>query len=107
MQKDIVQERNRSMIVRRATTAVGAKTAAREAHMWCEFAKVLWRDFGKVLAWLWRACQGAEGAYRPDLNYMRVSSPARHGKYGHLASDLLPRCTVDAQKILPPSSRSP
>jgi len=107
MQKDIVQERNRSMIVRRATTAVGAKTAAREAHMWCEFAKVLWRDFGKVLAWLWSACLSGEGAYRPDLHYMRGPGPALHAKYGHLASDLWPRCTADSQKILPTSSRSP
>ena len=109
MQKDIAQDRNRSITVRRATTAVSAETGTREpaAQMWREFAKVLWRDFGKVLAWLWSACLSGEGAYRPDLHYMRGPGPALHAKYGHLASDLWPRCNVDAQKILPPSSRSP
>jgi hypothetical protein len=70
MQRDIVQDRNRSITVRRATTAVSTETGTREpaAQMWREFAKVLWRDFGKVLAWLWSACLGGDGAYRPDLH---------------------------------------
>jgi hypothetical protein len=109
MQKDIVQDHNRSITVRRATTAVSAEAGTREsaAHMWREFAKVLWRDFGNVLAWLWRACPAGEGAYRPDLHYMRGPGPAWYAEYGHLASELWPPCTVDAQKVLPPSSRSP
>jgi hypothetical protein len=122
MQKDIVQDRTRSIPVRRATTAnrrsPEADTREVAVHMRLDFSKALrwlWRDlathlrrdFSKTLAWLWRACLSGAGAYRPDLYYMRGPRPAWHAKYGHLASDLWPRCTVDAQKILPASSRSP
>jgi hypothetical protein len=122
MQKDIVQDRTRSIPVRRATTAnrrsPGTDTREVAVHMRLDFSKALrwlWRDlathlrrdFSKTLAWLWRACLSGAGAYRPDLYYMRGPGPAWHAKYGHLASDLWPRCTVDAQKILPASSRSP
>jgi hypothetical protein len=122
MQKDTVQDRNRSITVRRATTVNrrSPEADAREVavHMRLHFSKaLLWlwrdlathlrRDFSKTLAWLWCACLSGAGAYRPDLHYMRGPGPAWHAKYGHLASDLWPRCAVDAQKILPASSRSP
>jgi hypothetical protein len=42
-------------------------------------------DFFKVLRQLWRACLGGEGAYRPDLHYMRGPGPKWHAKYGGLA----------------------
>jgi hypothetical protein len=42
-------------------------------------------DLFKVLRRLWRACLGGEGAYRPDLHYMRGPGPKWHAKYGSLA----------------------
>jgi hypothetical protein len=42
-------------------------------------------DFSKTLRRLWRACLGGEGAYRPDLHYMRGPGPKWHAKYGSLA----------------------
>jgi len=42
-------------------------------------------DFSKTLRRLWRACLGGEGAYWPDLHYMRGPGPKWHAKYGHLA----------------------
>jgi hypothetical protein len=43
-------------------------------------------DFSKTLRWLWRACLGGEGAYRPDLHYMRGPGPKWQAKYGTLAA---------------------
>ncbi|MBO0718141.1 MAG: hypothetical protein J2P55_12495 [Rhizobiales bacterium] len=43
-------------------------------------------DFSKALRRLWRACLGGEGAYRPDLHYMRGPGPKWHAKYGGLAA---------------------
>ncbi len=42
-------------------------------------------DFSKTLRRLWRACLGGEGAYRPDLHYMRGPGPKWQAKYGNLA----------------------
>jgi hypothetical protein len=42
-------------------------------------------DLSKTLRRLWRACLGGEGAYRPDLYYMRGPGPKWHAKYGSLA----------------------
>ena len=42
-------------------------------------------DFSKTLRRLWRACLGGEGAYRPDLYYMRGPGPKWRAKYGSLA----------------------
>jgi hypothetical protein len=42
-------------------------------------------DFSKALRRLRRACLGSEGAYRPDLYYMRGPGPKWHAKYGGLA----------------------
>jgi hypothetical protein len=42
-------------------------------------------DLFKDLRRLWRACLGGEGAYRPDLHYMRGPGPKWHAKYGGLA----------------------
>ncbi|MGB9388939.1 MAG: hypothetical protein WCB70_02940, partial [Xanthobacteraceae bacterium] len=41
-------------------------------------------DFSKTLRRLWRTCLGGEGAYRPDLHYMRGPGPKWHAKYGGL-----------------------
>jgi hypothetical protein len=41
-------------------------------------------DFSKALRWLWRTCLGGEGAYRPDLYYMRGPGPKWQAKYGSL-----------------------
>ena len=41
-------------------------------------------DFSKTLRRLWRVCLGSEGAYRPDLYYMRGPGPKWHAKYGSL-----------------------
>jgi hypothetical protein len=65
------------------------------------------RDFSKALAWLWRTWLGVEGVYRPELHYMRGPGPARRARYGYFARDLWPRSTVQGQKVLPPSSKSP
>jgi hypothetical protein len=43
-------------------------------------------DFSKTLRRFWRACLGSEGAYRPDLYYMRGPGPKWHAKYGSLAA---------------------
>ena len=40
-------------------------------------------DFSKTLRRLWRACLGGEGAYRPDLYYMRGPGPKWHAKHSH------------------------
>jgi hypothetical protein len=42
-------------------------------------------DFSKSLRRLWRTCLGGEGAYRPDLHYMRGPGPKSRAKYGSLA----------------------
>ena len=42
-------------------------------------------DLFKGLRRLWRTCLGGEGAYRPDLHYMRGPGPRWHAKYGNLA----------------------
>jgi hypothetical protein len=47
-------------------------------------------DFFKVLRRAWRACLGGEGAYRPDLHYMRGPGPKWHAKYGSLAPKAAP-----------------
>jgi hypothetical protein len=47
-------------------------------------------DFSKTLRRLWRACLGGEGAYRPDLHYMRGPGPKWHAKYGGLAAKANP-----------------
>ena len=44
----------------------------------------MWHDFSKALRRLWRTCLGGEGAYRPDLYYMRGPGPKWHAKYGGL-----------------------
>lgn len=43
-------------------------------------------DFSKAFRRLWRACLGGEGAYRPDLHYMRGPGPKWHAKYGGLTA---------------------
>lgn len=43
-------------------------------------------DFSKAIRRLWRACLGGEGAYRPDLHYMRGPGPKWHAKYGSLGA---------------------
>ena len=43
-------------------------------------------DFSKALRRLWRTCLGGEGAYRPDLHYMRGPGPKWQAKYGSLAA---------------------
>lgn len=43
-------------------------------------------DLSKTLRRLWRACLGGEGAYRPDLHYMRGPGPKWQAKYGSLAT---------------------
>ncbi len=42
-------------------------------------------DFSKAFRRFWRVCLGGEGAYRPDLYYMRGPGPKWHAKYGSLA----------------------
>jgi hypothetical protein len=42
-------------------------------------------DFSKTFRRLWRTCLGGEGAYRPDLHYMRGPGPKWYAKYGSLA----------------------
>ncbi len=43
-------------------------------------------DFSKALRRLWRVCLGSEGAYRPDLYYMRGPGPKWHAKYGSMTA---------------------
>jgi hypothetical protein len=52
------------------------------------------QDFSKTLRRLWRACLGGEGAYRPDLHYMRGPGPKWHAKYGGLAAKANPTATA-------------
>jgi hypothetical protein len=42
-------------------------------------------DFFKSLRRVWRACLGGEGAYPPDLHYMRGPGPKWHAKHASLA----------------------
>ena len=46
----------------------------------------MWLDFSKALRRIWRNCLGGEGAYRPDLHYMRGPGPKWHAKYGSLVA---------------------
>jgi hypothetical protein len=50
----------------------------------------MWHGFSRALRQLWRACLGGEGAYRPDLHYMRGPGPKWHAKYGSLAQKAVP-----------------
>jgi hypothetical protein len=52
---------------------------------WKRLERSMRHDFSKTLRRLWRACLGGEGAYRPDLHYMRGPGPKWHAKYGSLA----------------------
>ncbi len=47
-------------------------------------------DFSKALRRLWRVCLGSEGAYRPDLYYMRGPGPKWHAKYGNMTAKANP-----------------
>ena len=53
---------------------------------WKRSERPLRHDFSKTLRRLWRVCLGGEGAYRPDLYYMRGPGPKWHAKYGSLAA---------------------
>jgi len=53
---------------------------------WKRSERPMRHDFSKTLRRLWRACLGGEGAYRPDLYYMRGPGPKWHAKYGSLAA---------------------
>jgi hypothetical protein len=53
---------------------------------WKRSERPMRHDFSKTLRRLWRACLGGEGAYRPDLYYMRGPGPKWHAKYGSLGA---------------------
>jgi hypothetical protein len=53
---------------------------------WKRSERPMRHDFSKTLRRLWRVCLGGEGAYRPDLYYMRGPGPKWHAKYGSLAA---------------------
>ena len=50
----------------------------------------MWHEFSRALRQLWRVCLGGEGAYRPDLHYMRGPGPKWHAKYGSLVQKTTP-----------------
>ena len=56
----------------------------------------MWHGFSQALRQLWRVCLGGEGAYRPDLHYMRGPGPKWHAKYGSLVQKAVPTGTPTA-----------
>jgi hypothetical protein len=55
--------------------------------------RFMWHGFSQALRQLWRVCLGGEGAYRPDLHYMRGPGPKWHAKYGSLVQKAVPTST--------------